>query len=73
MKYGKSPPPFGEGLDVQPDHLYTTYRSVVNLIYTDILASAKQKVKSGVYENYMLVIQNYSNSANPKMFLNIFV
>ena len=57
--YGKSPPPYGEGLyfqpnhlytaywsavNFQPDHLYTTYRSVVNFPYTSILAGTKRKV-----------------------------
>ena len=31
----KSPSPYGEGPNFQPDHLYTTYRSVVNLLFRD--------------------------------------
>ena len=67
--YGKSPSPYGEGLDLQPnhlytayrsavnlqpDHLYTTYRSVVNFLYIYILTSIKRKVNRTFYENFML-------------------
>ena len=37
LQYGESPSPYGEGLYFQPDHLYTTYRSVVDFVYTYIL------------------------------------
>ena len=56
--------PFGEGLNLQPnhlytayrsavnfqpDHLYTTYRSVVNLLCTNILPSTKRKVNRTIH------------------------
>ena len=67
--YGKSPPPYGEGLyfqpnhlytayrsavNFQPDHLYTTYRSVVNFLCTHILARTKRKVNRTFLYNFML-------------------
>lgn len=48
-KYGKSPPPFGEGLNLQPDHLYTTYGSVVNFLCINILTSTKRKVNRTIH------------------------
>ena len=43
--YGKSPSPCGEGLYFRPNHLYTTYRSVVNFLCAYILASTNRKIK----------------------------
>ena len=63
-EYGKSPSPFGEGLNFQPnhlytayrsavnfqpDHLYTTYRSVVNFLCTNKLPSTKRKVNRTIH------------------------
>ena len=45
--YGKSPSPCGEGLYFRPNHLYTTYRSVVNFLCAYILASANRKIRFG--------------------------
>ena len=45
--YGKSPSPCGEGLYFRPNHLYTTYRSVVNFLCAYILASTNRKIKFG--------------------------
>ena len=42
--YGKSPSPCGEGLYFRPNHLYTTYRSVVNFLCAYILASTNRSM-----------------------------
>ena len=66
--YVKSPPPYGEGLNFQPNHLYTAYWSAVNFrpnhlytaywsavnfLYAYILASTKRKVKMASHYYFM--------------------
>lgn len=78
--YVKSPPPYGEGLNFrpnhlytayrsavnfQPDHLYITYRSVVNFLCTYILARTKQKVNRTFYYNFMLIRHELCNISTP--------
>ena len=46
-----------QGLYFQPDHLYTTYRSVVNFLCTCILASAKRKVNRAPYKTITDLIE----------------
>ena len=48
-KYEKSPSPVGEGLYLQPTHLYTTYRSVVNFLCTNMLTSTKWKINRTIH------------------------
>lgn len=69
LHYIKSPPPFGEGLNFQPnhlypayrsaanfqpDHLYPAYQSAANFLRVYILTTTKKKV------NRLLLISNYS-------------
>ena len=80
LYYRKSPPPYGEGLNFrpnhlytayrsavnfQPDHLYTTYRSVVNFLCTYILARTKQKVNRTFYYNFMPIRHKLCNISTP--------
>ena len=48
-KCEKSPSPVGEGLYLQLNHLYTTYRSVVNFLCTNMLTSTKWKVNRTIH------------------------
>lgn len=72
--YVKSPPPYGEGLNFRPNHLYTAYRSVVNFLYTYILARTKQKVNRTFHYNFMLIKHELCNiSTNCRLFNNQFL